>query len=66
MVSGLILKSKSNLNLGALDKTLPIDDTPFFAHFGHLRFEIEAKYNYYVARVALGFQIMPRNLKPQP
>ena len=66
LVSGWILKTKSNLILGALDKILPIDDFPFFAHFWHLRFEIEAKYNYFVARVALGFQIMPRNLKPQP
>jgi hypothetical protein len=62
----LILKTKSNLNLGVPDKTLPINDSPFFAHFWHLRFEIEAKHNFYVARVASEIQIMPRNLKAQP
>ena len=66
LVSGLILKTKSNLNLGALDKTLPIHIFPFFAHFWHLEFEIEAKHKYYVARVAVGIQIFPKILKPQP
>ena len=66
LVSGLISKTKSNLNLGALDKILPIQFFPFFAHFWHLEFEIEAKHNYYVARVAVGIQIFTRNLKPQP
>ena len=66
LVSGLISKTKSNLNLGALDKILPIQFFPFFAHFWHLKFEIEAKHNYYINRVAKGIQIRPRNLKPQP
>ena len=66
LVSGLISKTKSNLNLGALDKILPIQFFPFFAHYWNLEFKIEAKYNYYVARVAVGIQIFTRNLKPQP
>ena len=66
LVSGSISKTKSNLNLGALDKILPIPFFPFFVHFWHLEFEIEAKHNYYIARVAVGIQIFTRNLKPQP
>ena len=66
LVSGLISKTKSNLILGALDKILPIQFFPFFVHFWHLEFETEAKHNYYIIRVAVGIQMQPKNLKPQP
>ena len=66
LVSGLISKTKSSLILGALDEILPIQFFPLFAHFLHLEFEIEAKHNHYMNRVAVGIQLRPKNLKPQP